>query len=190
MLSPASSSPPPPPPLPPQQINLKSQIAKVTDTVELAASGGAAKEALFCWPARLADRMSRVRVSSSSRAEQSRAAEWRRACVVEGFRGGGEAGVGGSGGNLGGAARGAIAWRRTARERGARIPTSSAHSKNQPNPIQNQSKRSPSTRRSSRRRASTRRPARPRAPRASRRPSRCPRARPSPSRSRRRSRAS
>lgn len=44
------------------QINLKSHIVKVTDTIEVAASGGDASEVLLCWPERLAARIARIRV--------------------------------------------------------------------------------------------------------------------------------
>ena len=49
------------------QINVKSQIVKVTDTIEVAASGGAASEVLLCWPRRLAERISRIRVRQGAR---------------------------------------------------------------------------------------------------------------------------
>jgi hypothetical protein len=46
----------------PTQVNLKTQLAKVTDTIEVTASGGDASEVLLCWAAPLAQRLSRVKV--------------------------------------------------------------------------------------------------------------------------------
>ncbi|KAI8474884.1 MAG: Ribophorin I-domain-containing protein [Monoraphidium minutum] len=46
-----------------RKINLKSQIAKVTDTLELAAEGAAATSVLLCYPGRLAARQARLRVT-------------------------------------------------------------------------------------------------------------------------------
>jgi hypothetical protein len=45
-----------------RQVNLKSQIAKVTDNLEVLASGAAAESLLLCYPTRLAERQARLRV--------------------------------------------------------------------------------------------------------------------------------
>lgn len=45
------------------QINLRTQIAKVTDTLEITAAGGDSASLLVCYPSRLAERLSRLRVS-------------------------------------------------------------------------------------------------------------------------------
>jgi hypothetical protein len=46
------------------QINLKTQVAKVTDSIDFAVTGGGgdAKEVLFCYPGRLAARLARIKV--------------------------------------------------------------------------------------------------------------------------------
>jgi hypothetical protein len=69
LISPHTHKPPPPP-----QINLKSQIVKVTDLLEVTAAKADASELLLCWPRALAERLSRIRVVvGSERHEASRA---------------------------------------------------------------------------------------------------------------------
>lgn len=55
----------------PSQINLKSQVVKVTDSLEVASSGGKSDLVIVCYPARLAARQARLKVRGCAARSQA-----------------------------------------------------------------------------------------------------------------------